>query len=135
MGCNFLFFEFGLKSSGFHLWKCKKRFNLRDRKFHFPKYKEFFFFEGWEGWGISFAFWGCVYKVRKVALKTTIYISQFNNLLMAAQNVNNFKTVFYLLVYRKKILRLMMHRTSSNLFSVSYIKLVYNTIKTMKALS
>ena len=87
------------------------------------------------GWGFSFAFWGWVYKVRKVALKTTIYISQFNNLLMAAQNVNNFKTVFYLLVYRKKILRLMMHRTSSNLFSVSYIKLVYNTIKTMKALS
>ena len=60
-GGYLLFFELGVRSSGFHFRKCKRSFllrkykiflNIRARKFHFRKYMEFFsgdFF--WRGWG------------------------------------------------------------------------------------
>ena len=45
----FLFLDLGLKSAGLHSRKRKNFFNIRARKFHFPKYKEFFFQGGFFG--------------------------------------------------------------------------------------
>ena len=47
----FIFSSLGWKGWGAFLRKYKKLFNLRVRKFHFPKYKEFFS-------GRIFLFWG-----------------------------------------------------------------------------
>ena len=56
-GWNFLFFDLGLKSAGFHFQKRKNFFNIRATKFHFLIYQKFF-----SGW--IFLFFAWAWKVR-----------------------------------------------------------------------